>query len=141
MWNNAFIWAIAGIVLLTIEMFVPGIYMLWIGIAALITAVIAFVIPSLDAWLLIVFALATVASAVIGTRVYARLHQHPSTLNEMQAQLIGKRGICIAVEQTNHVRVRINGVEWSALADGEIALDDEIVVIHFSGAMPIVRGA
>lgn len=141
MLNNAFIWATIGIVLLTIEMFVPGIYMLWIGIAALVTAVAAFVFPSLDAWLLVIFALSTVATAIVGARVYAQINQQPTQLNEMRAQLVGQRGVCIAVGATNQVRIRVNGVEWSALADGEIAVDDEIVVMRFEGSMPIVRGA
>jgi membrane protein implicated in regulation of membrane protease activity len=141
MLNNAFIWATIGIILLTIEMFVPGIYMLWIGIAALITAVAAFVLPSLDAWLLVVFALSTVASAVVGTRIYARMHQQPTQLNDMRGQLIGQRGVCIAVGTANQVRIRVSGVEWSALADGTIDVDDEIVVMRFEGSMPVVRGA
>jgi len=45
MTNNGFMWAIIGMVLLLIEPFVPGVYALWIGIAALFTAVIAFIAP------------------------------------------------------------------------------------------------
>ena len=56
MLNNGFMWAILGMVLLLIELFLPGVYALWIGIAAIFTALIAFVAPGLDVWLLLVFA-------------------------------------------------------------------------------------
>ncbi len=139
--NPAFLWAIAGLALLTVEMFVPGIYMLWIGIAALFTAGVALLFPSLGAGFFVVFALSVIATAVIGARVYAALSHDRSTINELQYQLIGQRGVCIAVGVNNEVRIRINGVEWAARADGTINVGDDVVVIHFQSAEPIVRGA
>jgi membrane protein implicated in regulation of membrane protease activity len=139
--NPAFLWAIAGLALLTVEMFVPGIYMLWIGIAALLTAGVALLFPSLGAGMFVVFALSTVATAVIGARVYAALSHERSTVNDLQHQLIGQRGICIAVEANDTVRVRVNGVEWSARADGTVNVGDDVVVVQFHSAQPVVRGA
>jgi membrane protein implicated in regulation of membrane protease activity len=139
--NPAFLWAIAGLALLTVEMFVPGMYMLWIGIAALFTAAVALIFPSMGAGLFVVFALGVVTTAVIGARAYAMLNHERSTVNELQYQLIGQRGVCIAVEPNNAVRIRINGVEWAARADGTINVGDDVVVIHFQSTEPVVRGA
>lgn len=139
--NPAFLWAIAGLALLTVEMFVPGIYMLWIGIAALLTAGVALLLPSLGAGLFVVFALSAIATAIIGARAYAVLGRDRSTVNELQQQLIGQRGVCIAAGANNAVRIRVNGVEWAARADGTINVGDDVVVIQFQAAEPVVRGA
>ena len=132
-------WAIIGMVLLLIEPFVPGVYALWIGIAALFTAVIAFIAPGLDVWLLLVFAVATVLSAVGGSRIYARMSMPTNAINDMQNQLIGKHGVCIAVGENNQIRIRVNGIEWAAIADDVISVHDAVVVTDFRKAMPVVR--
>jgi len=139
MTNNGFMWAIIGMVLLLIEPFVPGVYALWIGIAALFTAVIAFIAPGLDVWLLLVFAVATLLSAIGGSRIYARLSTSTPAINDMQNQLIGKHGVCIAVGQNNQIRIRVNGIEWAAIADDVITIHDAVVVTDFRKAMPIAR--
>ena len=139
MLHNGFMWAILGMVLLLIEPFSPGVYALWIGIAALFTAVIAFIAQGLDVWLLLVFAVATVLSAVGGSRVYARISMPANAINDMQNQLIGKHGVCIAVGENNQIRIRVNGIEWAAIADDIITIHDAVVVTDFRKAMPVAR--
>jgi len=139
MLHNGYMWAILGMALLLIELFLPGVYALWIGIAALFTAVIAFAVPSLDVWLLLVFAVATVLSAIGGGRIYARLSTSPPAINDMQNQLIGKHGVCSAVGENNQIRIRVNGIEWAAIADDIITVHDAVVVTDFRKAMPIAR--
>jgi inner membrane protein len=139
MLHNGYMWAILGMALLLIELFLPGVYALWIGIAALFTAVIAFALPSLDVWLLLVFAVATVLSAVGGSRIYARMSMPTNAINDMQNQLIGKHGVCIAVGENNQIRIRVNGIEWAAIADDVISVHDAVVVTDFRKAMPVVR--
>jgi len=136
--NNGFVWATIGLILLTVEPFVPGVYALWIGIAALVTAGFAFVFPWLEVWLFLIFAIATIVSAVGGSRLYARMHHGGNELNQMQQQLIGKSGVCIAQGEGAHIRIRIDGVEWAALADGEIDINDRVVVIQFDDTRPVV---
>ena len=137
--NNGFVWATIGLILLTVEPFVPGVYALWLGVAALVTAGFAFAFPSMGIWLFLIFAVTTVVSAIGGSRLYARMNQNESDLNQMQQQLIGKSGICIAVGEGAHIRIRVDGVEWAALADSEIDVDDPVVVLQFHDARPVVR--
>ena len=139
MLHNGFMWAILGMVLLLIEPFSPGVCALWIGIAAIFTAVIAFIAPGLDVWLLLVFAVATLLSAIGGSRIYARLSTSTHTINDMQNQLIGKHGVCIAVGENNQIRIRVNGIEWAAIADDIITIHDAVVVTDFRKAMPVAR--
>ncbi len=139
MLQNSVFWGAIGIILLIAEPFIPGVYALWIGIAALTTGVVALLFPALGVWLLLVFAICTIASALIGHRIYARLSTAPNQLNDMQHALIGQHGTCIAVSENNLIRIRVNGVEWAATASDVISTHDIVEIIAFHDARPVVR--
>lgn len=139
MLQNSVFWGAIGIILLIAEPFIPGVYALWIGIAALTTGVVALLFPALGVWLLLVFAVCTVASALIGNRIYARLNTTPNQLNDMQQTLIGQHGTCIAVADNNVVRIRVNGIEWAATANDVIGIHDIVEIVAFQDARPVVR--
>ncbi|MFM2308119.1 MAG: hypothetical protein RLY87_239 [Chloroflexota bacterium] len=139
--NSAFFWLMVGVCLIVAEAFIPGVFVLWIGIAALATAGVAFLFPTLGIWILLFFAIVTVLTAFLGTKIYQMITSSPSTLNELAQQLVGKRGICIARLDDPEIRIRIDGVEWAALADGEIDVGDAIIILRFQDAKPVVRNA
>jgi membrane protein implicated in regulation of membrane protease activity len=138
---SAYFWLVLGAVLIVTEIFVPGVFILWIGIAALATAGVALLFPTLGAWILLFFAVVTVLSAFVGTKAYMLITSSPTTLNNLAQQLVGKRGICIARLDDPEIRIRIDAVEWAALADGEIDCGDHVVVLRFHDAKPVVRTA
>jgi len=139
MWQQSYLWGAIGIILLITELFIPGVYALWIGIAALATAAMALVFPALDVWLLLVFAVLTIASALVGNRLYARFNSDQNQLNNMQTMLIGQHGKCIAVGENNTVRIRVNGVEWAATAADVVSVADSVEIVDFQDARPVVR--
>ncbi len=139
--NSAYFWLVLGVVLIVAEVFVPGVFVLWIGIAALATAGVAALFPMLGPWILLFFAIVTVLTAFVGTKVYMLITSSPNTLNDLAQQLIGKRGVCIARLVDPDIRIRIEGVEWAALADGVIDNGDAVVVLRFQDAKPVVRSA
>lgn len=139
--DSVYFWLILGIVLIIAEAVIPGVYVIWIGIAALLTAGIAAAFPLLGSWILLFFAAVTVLSAFVGTRVFLLMTSKVNTLNDMRQQLIGKRGTCIALLEGAEIRIRIDGVEWAALADSELVVGDAVVVLRFQDAKPVVRSA
>ena len=123
------------------EAFIPGVYVLWIGVAALLTAGIVAFFPLLGSWILLFFAFVTILSAFVGTKIFLLMTSKVTTLNDMRQQLIGKRGTCIMVLDSPEIRIRIDGVEWAALADSELTVGDQVVVLRFQDAKPVVRSA
>ncbi|HEY9080071.1 NfeD family protein [Magnetovibrio sp.] len=86
-------WLIAGVILIALEMAVPGVVFMWIGIAAIITGGVAWASPDLAfEWLLIIFAVLSVLSVVLG-RTYLKRHplqsDHPK-LNRRGEQYVGR---------------------------------------------------
>ena len=116
-------WILAGI-LMVLEIIVPGVFMLWLGIAAAITGLVAYVAPALTwEWEGLIFAVLSIIT-VYGWRAYLRRHPTGTelpTLNRRGEQYIGRRlsldepivngpmrlGIVIqTIAQTGHDRLR-----------------------------------
>jgi membrane protein implicated in regulation of membrane protease activity len=68
-------WLILGFALIAAEIVVPGTFLLWPGIAAVITGMVAYSTGLPWQALAAVFAILTVAAAVTGRRLYARLRE------------------------------------------------------------------
>lgn len=85
-------WWIIATALVVAELLMPGIYLMWLGIAAAITGLLAFVTGFGWQGQVLVFALLSVASAFLGRVVYTRSTgptDHP-TLNRRAEQYVGR---------------------------------------------------
>lgn len=86
-------WLILGFALIAFEVMVPGTFLLWPGIAAIVTGILAYSTVA-EGWQAqaVIFAILTVASAFAGRRLYARLKEPVSdepALNRRAQQMIG----------------------------------------------------
>ncbi len=112
-------WAVGGLILMIAELAVPGVYLLWIGLAALLTALLTVLLDvGLEAQL-VCFSLSALATCVAGWRIYritrGRTTDDPS-LNEASLRLIGQEGVVTEALRHGHGRVRIGDTAW--LAEG-----------------------
>lgn len=92
-------WGIAAVILAAAEIFVPGVFLIWLALAAIVTGVVALLFDPPLAVDLAVFAVASVASIYIGGNIYRRSAQTPEPLlNNRAARMIGMRvTICEAL--------------------------------------------
>lgn len=110
-------WLILGFALLVGEVLLPGTFLMWPGIAAILTGVLAYVAPSLG-WEVhaLVFAVATVVAAAVGRAAYVRLRT-PVTdrpaLNRRAAQLVGSVHTLEAPIVDGHGRVPVGDSTWT----------------------------
>ncbi|MGD9649644.1 MAG: NfeD family protein [Dongiaceae bacterium] len=136
-------WLSLGAVFLAIEILVPGFYSLWLGMAALITGLIVFVVPNLGTGIEIgIFAVMTLVS-VLGWRHYLRRYPIKSdqpALNRRGAQYIGQ--FCILTQAI------VNGRGRAQLADGTWSVEGpdapagaRMKVTGVNGAVLIVEAA
>jgi membrane protein implicated in regulation of membrane protease activity len=85
-------WWIAAALLMAAELLVPGVYLIWLGVAAAITGLAAFSTGLGWHGQVMLFALLSVAAAALGRMVYVRSKgptDHP-TLNRRADQYIGR---------------------------------------------------
>jgi len=90
---NSWHWGIIAVVLIILEMFAPGAFMLWLGMAAAVVGIIMAIFPDIS-WEVqfLIFAVLSVAS-IYGGRVY--ISKHPTktdqpTLNRRGAQYVDR---------------------------------------------------
>ena len=107
-------WLIAGLALCGAEMFAPGVFLLWIGLAAIGVGLLLFAIPMNLAWTLIVFAALSVAAVFVGRRFYGALSQTEgdATLNRRADQLVGRVVFLETPIVNEEGTARVNDTIW-----------------------------
>ncbi len=103
------IWLAAGLALLLLEVLAPGAFMMWLGLAACGTGLVALASG-------IGFELQVVTCAVlaaISLSIGLRLRHRPTRLNTQQAGLAGRSATALSV-RGREGRVRVGDSDWAA---------------------------
>ena len=114
LWN----WMVLGCVLLALEIVVPGFFLLWIGIAALITGALSLLLWDASYWVwqtqVVVFLILAVASAYAGNRLMRGRggDSDMPLLNRRGEQMIGKVATLTEPIKDGRGRVRIGDTTW-----------------------------
>jgi len=119
-------WWIAGVVLAAAEIVVPGVFLIWIAIAAFITGLVALLFAPPIAVDFAVFAVTAVASIYIGRNLYRRAESPADPLlNNRAARMIGLRVTICEPITTGQGRATDGDSYWLArgpdMAAGAIA--------------------
>lgn len=114
--DPGWLWMIGGVLLLAAEILLPGVFMVWIGIAAIVTGLFALMFGVGLAGQLGLFALYSVLAVLVGRRFYAVQGTAGSDhrLNEPAARLVGRRVMVVQEVDEDSGRVRVGDSEWSA---------------------------
>ena len=107
-------WWIIGVILLGLELIVPGSFFVWIGIASIVTGVVALFTDLEWQTLAIVFAVLAVVIVIAGRSYFSR--RHPTSdqplLNERAARLIGRSYVLAEPIVEGRGRIRIDDGNW-----------------------------
>lgn len=110
-------WLGLGLVLAIAEIAIPGVFLIWLAMAALVTGVVAWLVPGLGLPLeIVLFAALAVVSVFIG-RNYLRANPVESAdpkLNDRGAQAVGETVVVTQVIEGGSGRVKLGDSEWLA---------------------------
>ena len=98
MGSYPWLWFIGGLLLIGGEIVLPGVYLLWIGLGALVVGVLVAVFPDLGlTWQLVSFALAMLGTVSLGF-VIQRRGAPPAAgeLNQELHALVGQRFVAVS---------------------------------------------
>ncbi|MCD2325345.1 NfeD family protein [Sphingomonas sp. IC-56] len=115
--SPAVLWLIAGVLLATAELLIPGVYLVFFALAAAITGAIALLFPELSlGGQLAGFAAWSLAVVLIGKRWYRDFPVATSDplLNDRVARLIGETVTVVQAIEDGQGRVRVGDGEWIA---------------------------
>jgi membrane protein implicated in regulation of membrane protease activity len=86
-------WWILAVALAAIEILAPGVFFIWLGVAAAITGIIMLIVPGIEwQWQVLIFAVLSVIS-VVSWRIYQKRHPtrtEDTTLNRRGEQYVGR---------------------------------------------------
>lgn len=136
-------WIALGLVLVGGEMLAPGVFLLWLGLAALLTGAVVGLtgLAWQGAWL--VFAALAIASVFVGRVVTRHRNEEPdiaSGLNDRGRQLIGRVFRLEATMTGGEGRIRVGDSSWRVTGP-ELLAGTEIRVVRVEGATLVVEKA
>ncbi|TPL04716.1 MULTISPECIES: NfeD family protein [unclassified Mesorhizobium] len=113
-WN----WMVLGFVLLVMEIVAPGVFMLWIGIAALIVGAVSLAIWDAAFWTwqvqVLAFLILSLISAFIGKKLVGGRHGDADQplLNRRGAQMVGKLATLAEPIKDGRGRIKLGDTLW-----------------------------
>lgn len=134
-------WLCFGGVLLILEMLGTGGYLLWSGVAALVVALLVWMLPGLSwEWQGILFAAMTVVCAVLW-RNWQRRRQRTdgTTPNQINHKLIGLRSHLLTDTEDGFSRIRLADGSWRIHSVTPLPAGTEVEVIAVDGITLTVR--
>lgn len=134
------LWATLGLVLLAAEMLLPGVFLLWFGLAALTTAVLTFTTdPSVPVQVLNF----TVLSLIFAYSAKRWLADNPiessdPLLNNRVGRLVGETAIVALPIECGTGRVRLGDSEWQAEGP-DMAAGERVRITGSRGTVLVVE--
>lgn len=115
---GAWSWMALGFVLLVAEVVAPGIFMLWIGIAALIVGTVSLLLWNAGFWTwqtqVLVFLVLSLLSAYAGKKLMGagRQKSDQPLLNRRGEQMIGRTATLAEPIREGHGRIKLGDTFW-----------------------------
>ncbi|HXV30817.1 MAG TPA: NfeD family protein [Sinorhizobium sp.] len=130
-------WWVLGLLLLAAEVIVPGVFLLWIGLAALATGILSLLLWDAAFWTwqvqLVVFALLSVVTVLIGRRLVVTAQESDEPLlNKRAESLIGRTAVLEQPIAEGHGRVRLGDTTW-AIEGPDLPAGTRVRIVASSG--------
>lgn len=116
-WN----WMVLGFVLLALEILVPGVFLLWIGIAAILVGALSLQLWDAAIWTwqlqTVVFLVLSLISAYLGHRINMSRagDSDEPLLNRRDAQLVGRTATLEEPIREGRGRIRLDDTVWKVV--------------------------
>lgn len=143
--HPSLIWLALGAFLIIIEIFAPGTFLLWFGIASLITAGFAFLLPQSLALQIIFMTFISVAAVLVGRKIYRKMgdtsDSSEDVLNERTARYIGHISILDTDIINGRGRIKIEDSSWLCECEQDLPKGHKVKIIGANGTVLIVEAA
>lgn len=141
--HNGWLWVILGLVLIGGEILAPGVFLIWLGLAALVTGAVVGIFGLGWQAASIVFAILAIASVAAGRLLTRRRGEEPDAatgLNDRGRQLIGKVFRLEATMTGGEGRVRVGDSSWRIIGP-ELLAGTEVKVVRVEGSTLVIEKA
>lgn len=131
-------WWILGLVLLVAEVLLPGVFLIWIGAAAIVVGALSLALWETSFWgwhiQLLLFAALSVVFALVGRRIYSGRGQSSDEplLNRRAESLVGRTATLHEPIAEGRGRIRLDDTWWSVIGPN-LPAGTQVRVIAASG--------
>jgi membrane protein implicated in regulation of membrane protease activity len=138
-------WWALGLLLLAAEVILPGVFLVWIALAALLTGALSLVLWDMGFWVwevqLVVFSLLALVSVIIGRRfVVSSSESDEPLLNKRGESLIGRTAVLEQPIAEGRGRVRLGDTTW-AVEGPDLPAGTRVRIVASSGRQLTVEPA
>jgi hypothetical protein len=134
-------WLILGLVLIGLETLAPGIFLLWLGIAAILTGLIDYGFGLSWQAALVIFAGLSLASVLVGRALSRRADAAGgANLNRRGEALVGRRFTLDHPIVSGEGRIRVDDSVWRAVGP-DLPAGADVTVRRLDGATLVVEPA
>ena len=111
-----YVWLSLAALLALAELFVPGVFLIWVAAAAAVTGILSLFIDLTVAGQLTLFGLSTIFAVLGGRRWYLthNIESENPLLNNRAAQLVGRTVTIVEAISATSGRVKVADGEWPA---------------------------
>ena len=139
--SSPFLWLSFGLGLILLELLLPGVYLFWIGLAALLVAIPAAFIDLDPVYLALLFVLAMAISVGVGMKVQSRKKTNADTLNQGLDAYLGT-GTTVAESMENgqqSVRIYLAGTTYRAVCHQPVNRGDRVKIIGMENGVFLIE--
>ncbi len=141
-----FLWTLAGIVMLFMEMLIPGLVIFFFGVGALLTALVCAIFPISVNVQLILFLVFSLAS-LFGLRhwlkrVFVGQTTQMGGLSDSEKEFLGERAVTLGeIPAFRRGKVMFHGTVWEVESEEAIEADCPVVIVGKRSTVLKVRKA
>lgn len=141
---NFWTWWILALVLLGLEVLAPGVFFLWIAVAAAIVGAVLLVFSGLSlAAQFALFALLSIVSVIGGRKIYRRwlTGSEGSPLNERASQFKGQVFVLIEPMKNGEGKIKVGDSAWIVAGGFDADVGEKVRVTAANGVVLLVEKA
>lgn len=133
------IWIVAGLLLAALEIIVPGVYLIWLAVAALLTGVLTFVFDPGIPLQIVNFVFIALITAFSARRILRDrpIFSSDPLMNNRGGRLVGETALVVQDFEGGTGRVKVGDSEW--LARGvDMTAGERVRITGHEGAILLV---
>jgi len=137
-------WIVLGIVLIILEMLLPGFVLMWFGAGALLVGSLLYVLPDISwQWQFLIFSAFSILS-LVGWRKWSKNHVQDDpdsgVLNQRGKALVGRKTLLVEAIVNGVGRVQVDDTFWRVNGD-DLDQGKLVLIVDVEGATLKVEAA
>lgn len=131
-------WLVLGVALIGFEIFVPGVLLMWFGIAGVLTGLILLLTPMDIALQALLFGALSVLSVFPIRRAAKRLYPDDAPdagqLNQLGASMVGRQATISEAVVNGSGAIHFGDTRWSVRAETDLPAGTTVIIRAISGS-------